>query len=95
MTKTTTNRDIGHAQGLALGPDGCGQAAMLLVESVIHGLVSRSLISVEDAIEIVEIAAEAEEELASKSPESIETPRKSAGLLEAVLRSLKTELAVE
>lgn len=35
-----------------------GHAALLLVESLIHGLVDRSLISVVEAIEIVEVATE-------------------------------------
>lgn len=38
-------------------PDAHGQAEMLLVESLIHGLIARSVISVADAVEIVEIAA--------------------------------------
>lgn len=42
-----------------------GQAAISLVESLIHGLVARSAITVVDAIEIVEVAAEVEEQRAS------------------------------
>ena len=41
-----------------------GRAALLLVESLIHGLANRSVISVAEAIEIIEVAAEVEYELA-------------------------------
>jgi hypothetical protein len=37
-------------------PDAHGHAALLLVESLIHGLIERSVISVDDAMEIVETA---------------------------------------
>lgn len=39
-----------------------GRAALLLVESLIHGLVARAIITIEDAIEIAEVAAEAKDE---------------------------------
>ncbi|HEV2043796.1 MAG TPA: hypothetical protein VGR05_03865 [Sphingomicrobium sp.] len=37
-------------------------AALLLAESLIHGLIARSILSVDDAIEIIEIAADVERE---------------------------------
>jgi hypothetical protein len=45
-------------------PDAHGQAAMLLVESLLHGLIARSVIGVADAIEVVAVAAEVKEEVA-------------------------------
>lgn len=38
-------------------------AALLLVESLIHGLIARSILSVEEAINIIEIAADVEQQL--------------------------------
>ncbi|MCY7271757.1 MAG: hypothetical protein LH485_06870 [Sphingomonas bacterium] len=38
-------------------------AALLLVESLIHGLVARAMLTVEEAIEIVDIAADVEHQL--------------------------------
>lgn len=40
-----------------------GRAALLLVESLIHGLIGRSALSVGEAIEIIEIAADIEREI--------------------------------
>lgn len=37
-------------------PDAHGHAALLLVESLIHGLIERSVITVENALDIVETA---------------------------------------
>jgi hypothetical protein len=51
----------------SLGPDrnAQGASALLLVESLMHALVEKNLLSREDFIEIVEGAAEVEGELAS------------------------------
>ena len=72
-------------------PDAHGQAAMLLVESLIHGLIARSLISTEEAIEIVDIAAEVKVEVAAELGDSPETMRRSLALLDSISASLKLE----
>ncbi len=46
-----------------------GRAALLLVESLIHGLIARSLLSVVEAIEIIETAARIERETMSSRSE--------------------------
>lgn len=74
------------------GPDAHGQAAMLLVESLIHGLIARSVISVEDAIEIVEVAADVKQEVAGELGDSPATLRKSLGLITAISASLTNDL---
>lgn len=70
-------------------PDAHGQAAMLLVESLIHGLIARSVISVEEAVEIVEMAAEVKAEVAAELGDSAATLHRSLGLLESISLSLK------
>lgn len=40
-----------------------GAAALLLVESLMHGLIARSILSLQEAIDIIDIAAEVEREL--------------------------------
>ena len=40
-----------------------GGAALLLVESLIHGLIARSVLSRQEAIDIIDVAAEVEREL--------------------------------
>lgn len=39
-----------------------GAAALLLVESLMHGLIARSILSLQEAIDIIDIAAEVERE---------------------------------
>lgn len=72
-------------------PDAHGQAAMLLVESLIHGLIDRSLITVADAIDVVEVAAEVKADVAAELGDSPETMRRSLGMLAAISDSLKLE----
>ena len=43
--------------------DARGAAALVLVESLIHGLVERSILSLQEAVEIIDVAAEVEREL--------------------------------
>lgn len=72
-------------------PDFHGQAAILLVESLVHGLVARSLITVADAIEIVDNAADAQEEI---SFDAGDTPIQTASL-SAILRSISATFATD
>ena len=53
-SESTSRQDSGH-----------GQAAMLLVESLMHTLLEKGIISREEFIEIVEGAAEVEQDLVS------------------------------
>ena len=69
-------------------PDAHGQAAMLLVESLMHGLIARSVISTQEAIEIVDMAAEVKAEVAAELGDSPTTMGRSLALLEAISRSL-------
>jgi hypothetical protein len=72
-------------------PDAHGQAAMLLVESLIHGLVERSVISVPDAIGIVEAAVEVKRDIAADLGESPETMCRSLDMLSAIGESLRLD----
>ncbi|WP_156681115.1 hypothetical protein [Sphingomonas profundi] len=73
-------------------PDPHGQAAMLLVESLIHGLIARSVITVQDAVDIIETAAEVKEEIAIELGDSPATMQKSLAILQAILASLSFDL---
>lgn len=53
-----------------IAADGHGKAALLLVESLIHGLIANSVLTVADAIEIIDTAADVERDSA---------PARSAG----------------
>jgi hypothetical protein len=43
-----------------------GEAALLLVESLIHGLVARSVLSVDEAISLVAVAMDARAEIVAE-----------------------------
>jgi len=64
---------------------------MLLVESLIHGLVERSVVSVADAIGIVEAAAEVKVEVAAELGDSPDTMRRSLEMLGAIGESLRLD----
>jgi hypothetical protein len=68
--------------------DAHGQAALFLIESLIHALVARSVISVTEAVEIVEVAAEVKVDLAADIGDTPEALQRSLDLLEAIRDSL-------
>lgn len=79
-------REASHA------PDAHGQAALLLVESLVHGLIARDLITVADAVEIVDVAAEVNADVGSDVGDSPARLRKSLGLLDAIGSSLRRDM---
>jgi len=92
MSGITNDNDDYPAAARVPEPDAHGQAAMLLVESLIFGLIERSAISVEDALDIVEAAAEVKADIAVDIGESPETMRRSLNLLAAISDSLKLDV---
>lgn len=52
-----------HEPFATIMKDTQGAAALLLVESLIHGLVKRSILTVQEAVGIIDVAAEVEREL--------------------------------
>ena len=90
MSSETSN-DNAHVD-TAHGPDAHGHAAMLLVESLIHGLIARNVIAVTDAVEIVDIAVEVKTDIAGDLGDSPANLRKSLGLLQAISTSLSRDL---
>ncbi len=81
-----------HAGSRVSSPDPMGQAALLLVESLLHGLVARSALSVADAVEIVETAAEVKAEIAEDLGDTPAAMRESLALLGAIHASLSIDL---
>lgn len=72
-------------------PEPYGQAALLLVESLIHGLIARSSLTVEQAVEIVQIAAEVRQDTAAEVGDTPAT-RRSIDLLNSISTSLRHDL---
>lgn len=91
MPDMTNDNDIYPKAARGPEPDAHGQAAMLLAESLIFGLIERSLISVADAIDIVEAAAEVKADIAADIGESPETAKRSLSLLAALSDSLRVD----
>jgi hypothetical protein len=75
----------------APSPDPHGHAALLLVESLIHGLLERSMISVADAIEIVETADSVQVEVAEAADGRGARMWRSHALLKAIADSLRID----
>lgn len=73
-------------------PDAHGQAAMLLTESLIHGLIERNVLSVADAVEIIDIATEVKSEVGPDKGDSPENLQKSINLLQAISSSLRQDI---
>ncbi|MFN3930187.1 MAG: hypothetical protein ACK4JY_00435 [Brevundimonas sp.] len=73
-------------------PDAHGQAAMLLVESLVHGLIAREVITVADAVEIVDSAAEVKADIARDRGDSPAAVRRSTHLLNAISASLRWDV---
>lgn len=73
-------------------PDAHGQAALLLIESLIHTLIARSVITVPDAIEVVEVAAEVRRDIGADRAEMDAALARSITLLENISQSLRLDL---
>ena len=69
-------------------PDPQGQAALLLAESILHGLIEKGVLSVEDALAITAVAIDAKEEVVREHGEPSEIGRQSLRLLNRIAASL-------
>lgn len=78
--------------GLGHGPDAHGQAAMLLVESLLHGLIARQVLTVADAIEIVDVATEVRGDSDGDLTDSPTKLRRSVSVLTAISTSLRRDV---
>ncbi len=70
-------------------PDPHGQAALLLVESLIHGLLERSIIDADAAIEIIEAADSVQVEVAEAADGAGAPMWRSHALLSVIAQSFQ------
>lgn len=73
-------------------PDAHGQAALLLAESLLHMLIERSVLSVVDAVAVLQTAADVKLEVATEAGESQERMKASLELLFRITDSLAIDL---
>jgi hypothetical protein len=73
-------------------PDPYGQSALLLVESLIHGLVARSILTLDEAVDVLTVALDVKDEIAADLGDSQYTKDKSMELLAAIRASLSNDL---
>lgn len=85
------SRSDGTGDG-ATEPDPHGHAALLLVESLIHGLIASSSLTVAQAVEIVQIAAEVKQATADDVGDTPATLHESLHLLNSISASLIHDL---
>lgn len=85
--------DVTSAAGAGRrGPDAHGFAALLLVESLIHGLIDRSIITVQNAAEIADVAVEVNTEVVIAGAGEPTATATSLQLLQRISSSLKIDL---
>jgi len=68
--------------------DAHGEAAILLIESLIHGLVARAVLSRDEAVELVAVAIDARIEIAADRGEGEDPHDPALALLSAIRASL-------
>ncbi|MEG3085664.1 hypothetical protein U1707_18650 [Sphingomonas sp. PB2P12] len=69
-----------------------GRAALLLVESLLHTLIERSALRVEDVLDVITVAIDANEELAADRGEREDPTDQTTVVLSAILHSLSHDI---
>lgn len=73
-------------------PDVQGQAAITLVECLIHGLVEQSVLTLSQAVEIIDSAIEVQTDVADAADDNAETMWRSHAILVGMSASLKRDV---
>lgn len=81
MTNETPTADSSFGKDRHPSPDAQGQAALLLIESLIHSLLDNGALTKDQALEAIGSAMQVKEESASEEKEPSGTLRRSLGLL--------------
>ena len=80
------------AEPAATGVDAHGQAAMLLIESLIHGLVKTSVMPVKTVVEVMEIALDAQAGLVEDAAQPSFSMYKAEEMLSTILEGMRMDL---
>lgn len=89
MTNETSNADSSFSEDVHPQPDAQGQAAILLVESLIHSLLDNGALTKDQALEAVDSAMQVKEESAAAEKEPMRVLRKSLSLLVNMRHSIE------
>lgn len=73
-------------------PDAHGQAALVLVESMLHALVEKATLTPHEALEVIQSAQEIKTEVATLSGESESRMQESLELLKRIELSFERDL---
>ena len=88
MSDHHSTRDSSFGDDRSPIPDAQGQAALLLIESLIHSLLDNGALTKEQAIQALDSAYEVKEESAADRKEASATLLKSLGLLQSMRISI-------
>lgn len=88
---TTNDNDPAPNGALSSLPDAHGHAALLLVESLIHGLCERSILTAADAVEIADRAVDVQQEIAETADGASALMWQSHSLLTSIAASLSAD----
>ena len=69
-----------------------GQAALILIESLIHGLVSRSVLTLADTLDIVDTAVEVQADYIAEAEGTTHERAVSQSLLTRIATSLRLDI---
>ncbi|MBD8549035.1 hypothetical protein [Sphingomonas sp. CFBP 8760] len=88
MTNDTSTADSSFKKDSDPQPDAQGQAALLLIESLIHSLLDNGALTKAQALEAIESAMQVKEESAEEEKEPVRTLHKSLGLMNNMKQSI-------
>ncbi|MBD8547703.1 hypothetical protein [Sphingomonas sp. CFBP 8760] len=89
MTNNTSHADSSFRQDTHPQPDAQGQAALLLIESLIHSLLDNGALTKPQALEAIDSAMQVKEESAAEEKEPTHTLRRSLALLGNMQQSIE------
>lgn len=87
----TNDNDLATPGATPRFPDAHGQAALVLVESLIHGLCEKAILSTNDAVEILERAVDVQLDHAETGGSEATTMWQSHALLLSIANSLSID----
>lgn len=91
---STNDNESGTPIQMLRPSDARGQAALILVESLIHGLIARSVLTTEASLEIVTSAVDVQADYADEAVDGLALEmRHSQVLLSAIADSLRIDIA--